>query len=323
MPTKKSLTYRFYQTGDETRILTLFREAFNREMSPDFWHWRYVDNPYGRGIIRVALDGDKMVGHFAVIPMRVQFQGTVYPAIFPMTAMTHPEYGGQGLYTKLISEVYEYARTQGYALAYGFPNKNSYYPSLKFGYHDIITIRPLERKLPSGTPGRDGNITAIDKFDSRFDRLWENVRGNYKIIICRTSEYLNWRFLRNPDAKYTIFAYTDEAGDILGYEALKIYREGNIIRGHIVDILTVPDDNIARALVRSAFDYFAEERVQDVSLWMSEDRFYSRILEEEGFIRHPGTTHFAVMALDKNDKSLLPVENPVNWHLTMGDSDVF
>jgi len=41
----KKISYRYYQPGDEHRILDLFRQVFAREMSHAFWKWRYLDNP--------------------------------------------------------------------------------------------------------------------------------------------------------------------------------------------------------------------------------------------------------------------------------------
>ena len=272
MVTQKVLTYRDYAPGDEHLILNLFREVFHREMSPAFWRSRYEDSPWGHGIVRVAIDGDKVVGHFGGIPMRVQVAGKVYPAIFPMTAMTHPDYAGQGIFTRLMSETYESARKQGFPLVYGFFNQNSYYANVKFGYHDVIKMNPLEKKLsPDESDGHlTSDIVTVDTFDGSFDRLWERAKQDYVAVVPRTSEFLNWRFDQSPEVKYVKYAYRGRS-DILGYVVLKIYTEGKIVRGHIVDLLTVPDENSARALARKAFHYFRANGVTDISVWMKEN----------------------------------------------------
>lgn len=325
MVTQKVLIYRDYEPGDERRIRGLFAEVFHREMSPAFWQWRYVEGPYGHGIIRVALDGDKMVGHFGVIPMRVQFKGNIYPAIFPMTAMTHPGYAGQGIFTRLMSDTYESAHKQGFPLVYGFFNQNSYYANVKFGYHDVIKMNPLEKKpaISESDGDRAGNIISADIFDTAIDRLWNKVKHDYQAIVPRTSAFLNWRFVKAPDVNHARFVYQDVTGETLGYIVLKIYTEGKIVRGHIIDLLTVPDGKIAKALMKKSYDYFKAHQVSDLSCWMMEGTFYRRILEEEGFVRRPGVTNFAVMVLDKSNTGLLPVENASAWFLTMGDSDVY
>jgi GNAT superfamily N-acetyltransferase len=325
MVNQRILTYRNYEPGDEGRILGLFKEVFHREMSPVFWRWRYEESPWGHGMVRVALDEDKMVGHFGVIPMRVQFQSTIYPAVFPMTAMTHPDYAGWGIFTRLMSETYWAARERGFPLVYGFFNQNSYYANVKFGYHGVITLNPLEKKLSldvlDGHPTE--NITAIDTFGGAFDKLWDTVKRNYDAVVPRTSELLNWRFVKDPDVDYARFAYRDSRNEVLGYIVLKIYREGETARGHIVDLMTGPDESITRALIKKSYDYFRENRVSELSCWVKENTSYARILEEEGFVRYSGETHFAVMVLDKTKPELLPAEDAARWFLTMGDSDVY
>jgi GNAT superfamily N-acetyltransferase len=324
MVNQSTLSYREYQPGDEICILALFHEVFHREMPLSFWRWRYQENPWGRGIMRVAVDGDKMVGHFGVIPMRVQFRGLVYPAIFPMTAMAHPDYAGRGIFSRLMTETYESGRKQGFPLVYGFFNKNSYPANVRFGYHDIIKLNPLVKKLaPNDNGYRNGNIRAIDFFDSAFDRLWNRIKDEYPAVAPRTSELLNWRFVQDPVTDYARFAYRDDQGGILGYIVLKIYRVGDTIRGHIVDIIAIPDDSVATALLKKAYSYFQANGVTDLSCWMKDGTLYSRILEKECFNRQPGETNFAVMVLDKSRTELLPAENAREWFLTMGDSDVY
>jgi hypothetical protein len=88
-------------------------------------------------------------------------------------------------------------------------------------------------------------------------------------------------------------------------------------------LMTVPDDNIARALINKAADHFQGNGVADLSCWIKEGSFPGRILEEEGFHREPGITNFASMVLDKTRTELLPVEETSRWFLTMGDSDVY
>jgi len=325
MNNQRTLTYREYAPGDEGRILALFKDVFHREMTPAFWRWRYQESPWGQGMMRVALDGDKMVGHFGVIPMRVQFQSTIYPAVFPMTAMTHPDYAGRGIFTRLMSETYGSAREQGFPLVYGFFNRNSYSANVKFGYHDVITLNPLTKTLsPAESDGdRDSYIAAVAVFDGAFDRLWDKIKQEYVAIVPRTGEFLNWRFVKDPVVDYAIFAYRYGKGDVLGYVVLKIYKEGETIRGHIVDLMTIPDESIARALIKKSYDYFRQNDAVDLSCWMKEGTSYARILEEEGFVRRQGETHFAVIVLDKTRKELLPAEDATGWFLTMGDSDVY
>lgn len=321
---EKELYLRYYQDGDEQEILTLFELAFHRKMSHEFWKWRYQDNPSGKGIIRLAFDGDLLVGHFGFLPMRVQYGSETLRAIFPITSMTHPDYWGRGIFTSLMAGTYEYAAAKGYQLAYGFPNENSVYACRRYGYRDIVSIGILEKQLdkePDDTVSE--NIKKVNIFDDKFDRLWQLVSNNYEIITVRNAEQLNWRFSSYSEICYHTFAYHSGLNEIDGYIVLKIFQDGRNARGHIIDLLTIPDEHIAAQLINHACNYFRQRGVNNVSCWFPEKSFYDNILTSAGFVRRQEKTNFAVMLLNKNDTVHAALEEPARWHFTMGDSDVF
>jgi hypothetical protein len=65
-------TCRDFQDGDESHIIRLFKLAFNQEIDLPFWKWRFVENPCGRGIIKLLFEADKLIGHYAVTPVAVR-----------------------------------------------------------------------------------------------------------------------------------------------------------------------------------------------------------------------------------------------------------
>lgn len=324
MVNQSILTYRGYEPGDEGRILGLFREVFHREMTPAFWRWRYLDDPFGRSVIRMAFDGDKLVGHFAAIPMRVTVRGKSYTDVFPMTAMTHPDYAGRGIFTALMDQTYHICAENGVSLVYGFCNQNSVGPSVRYGYRNVIKTVLWEKKLDA-QPGNDTsfeNVVPVATFDDRIDSLWNRVKGDYPAITVRNKEFLNWRYIRAPHTTYARFIYSD-GDDIYGYMILKVYTEPGVIKAHIIDLLSVQDEKVMRALLRKAYQYFAEKGIYDLSLWMMGNSFYANILEEEGFTSRPDATNFGVKLFDLNNPSLSDVEDTSLWYITMGDSDVY
>lgn len=51
------LQIRAYQSGDEQKILDLFRLAYGgRELPLNFWEWRFRNNPAGAGVIELSWD---------------------------------------------------------------------------------------------------------------------------------------------------------------------------------------------------------------------------------------------------------------------------
>lgn len=323
---KESWVCRDYERGDEHQILSLFAEVFQREMSLAFWKWRFIENPFGKGIIKVLFDDDKLIGHYAVIPMNVEAQGRLLKAAFSMTTMTHPDYGGRGIFTYLAEETYKLCHQRGCHFVYGFPNKNSYYGfTHKLGWHGFGHMAALEKKLQSSakTTSIAKATKQIEHFDDTINSLWDKAKQDYTIIVPRTEEFMNWRFVENPDTDYLKCIILDDNSDISGYVILKVYAKGDVVKGHIVDMLSMPDREVVKLLLEYSYHYFLERGIYDISCWMPENSFYSGILQKEGFARRDTETYFGVRVFSEGNLLAKSTEQLSNWFITMADSDAF
>jgi GNAT superfamily N-acetyltransferase len=323
---KDSWSCRDYQGSDEHQILTLYREVNKNDMAFRYWQWRYIESPFGTGIIKLLFDNDKLIGHYAVTPMDIQVSNNLVKAAFSLHTMTHPSFQKQGIFTFLAEEVYKKCQSKGFKFVYGFPNENSYHGfTTKLGWLGFGKINSLEKDIDvkAKRTSKAENIYEIERFDDRVNTLWDRVKAGYRVIVPRTKDYLNWRFVEHPTVKYPKYIITAKGSEILGYMILKVYTKGEQVKGHIIDVLCVDDRDVVRKLLDCAYAYFVEKGIVNLSCWMSDNCFCAQILKEEGFVTREFETHFGVRTFNKEDKSLRVVEQFGNWHLTMGDSDVF
>lgn len=321
-----SLNCRDYQRDDEHKILTLFKEVFSREMSLAFWRWRFVKTPFGEPIIKLMFDSDKLIGHYAVVPVDIQIQGKLLKAVFSMTTMTHADYSGRGIFSYLAEEAYQLCQRKGFHLVYGFPNENSYYGfTRKLGWIGLGKVTFLEKKLEKETLGQLNikNIQRVTYFDTRINSLWEKIKQDYSIIVPRTKEFLAWRFVENPDTDYKKYIIVGDNREILGYVILKIYAKGNKVEGHIVDMLSIDSRDIVVGLLRASYQCFTNNGVESLTCWVPGDCLYNEVLQEEGFMESESNTYFGARVFDQDDKLLKKIGDINNWFLTMGDTDVF
>jgi GNAT superfamily N-acetyltransferase len=323
---EKRWTIRDYQAGDEEKILTLYQEANNREMTLAHWHWKFAENPFGGAIIKLLFDGDKLIGHYAVMPMDVLVQGTSVKAALSANTMTHPDYRRRGIFVYLAEETYKQCRQEGIKFVYGFPNQNSYHGFVKRlmwrGFGNIIV---LERDLP--VRGKrailnEAKLHAVDRFDERVTLLWNQVKSDYNIIVTRTENYLNWRFVRHPTVSYEKIVFTETADSLEGFMILKTYLSEDGAIGHIVDILSGNNDVIIQDFVNYALNCFTERKMKMLSCWVPKDSVYARILVREGFNRKEFNAYFGVRPLNEESAWAKSIKDLSNWHLTMGDLDI-
>ena len=106
-------------------IFELFKNSFDSAIDEELWKWAYIDNPNGNPIVSLYFDKEKLVGHYAVIPMNFFYDQKSLNAVLSMTTMVDIAYRKYGIFVDQANEVYEKANELGYKFVYGFPNKKS------------------------------------------------------------------------------------------------------------------------------------------------------------------------------------------------------
>jgi len=164
-------------------ILELFNNCFQQEMDEELWNWAYIDNPNGSPIVSLYFDDEKLVGHYAVIPINLILNGDEIKAALSMTTMADSAYRRYGVFVSQAEDVYQKANELGYDLVYGFPNKKSA-PGFKKRLQWVL----------------DGNsyVAKLNKNDLL--RLNEEKESCIRFNITK-EESLNWR-LSKPNQKY-------------------------------------------------------------------------------------------------------------------------
>jgi len=314
------LETRHYEPGDEHYILKLFRQSYGRELDERFWAWRFRHSPAGEGVIYLSWDGDVLTAHYAVTPVVMHINGQSWLTGLSGTTMTHPDYRGRGLFPDLAQRTYAYMAESGMGLVWGFPNALShrgFVRTLKWiDIYEIPMLRlPLQGRFALPTPSE--NVTEIEEFDIRFDRLWNQVKDNYPIIARRDRQHLQWRYVENPAERYRILAHVGDES-LLGYAVFKRYQD----ELQIVDLLTVQDVNVGLGLVSRVAHIALEESAASVSLWLNVTHPLHHALEKRGFGNGEPVTYFGGLALQP-DLPAAELYDFRNWYLTMGDSDVF
>ena len=345
---------REYKEGDEQSISGLYRLVFNEEVNIQNWVWQYKRNPAGKPIIGLAESSQGLVGYYALMPIRMLIRNKICIEHYSLEAMTHPDYGGQGIFTTLGKEIYEIAARRGTHFLYAFTNEKSH-PAVvnKLGHRDIykgipLWVKPLnwesiirkclvDNRLVVGLGSEFGKIAMtllhrptqnkpkysvreVPYFDERFNSFWEEA-SDYNIMVVRDKQYLTWRYIEKPGEKYAIFIV--ERGEKLsGYLVLKCMEKFSLQIGFIMDLLTVPGEpQAARDLVSTMMSYFERKGMDIVGCLMLPGTVYSRILKEAGFFLIskkllPQDMYWTAFNIASPSSFLF---EPSNWFVTWGD----
>lgn len=348
---------RTYKLGDEQNIFSLVKAVWGEQV-PDRerwlkgWQWMFVNNPAGGSIIWLAEHNDKLVGEYPLVLVDMKIGGKVAKAAQIADTMTHPEYRRQGIASSLGKQALRQLKTQGGALAFGFPTAEAYPLHIKSSWFDVCpvktVVRPLNlRNLVKGRlvqnrllssslstigglaikaisrlrkpPEVDGlTITRLSSFDHRFDDFWQQVCDDYNIIVVRSKDYLNWRYVDSPNVEYTVYA-AEKEGKVCGYIVLGHKYYHGLVLGHVVDIIApLNQHDIIQNLISKAVAHFALEKADAVVSSIIANKYYTDFLKV-GFISYPRSRQrfIAYNASPHLQDEFL--RNPKNWFIQSGD----
>ena len=347
-----------YRDGDEKGIFELWKAVYpGREYDwvrwLRWWNWAYKDNPAGQGRMWLAEHDGKIIGQYAIIPMELKVGDNIILGSLSLDTMTHPDCRHQKIFETLANKVYADAAKDGIHVVYGFPNNFSYPGFIrKLRWFDVGTVqvmlKPLNWRNAVGLkvrgkflqevmaigaslvfnkmlfrtqrpPTMEGLIIKqIAFFDGRFDELWSKVFIQNKIMVARSSSYLNWRY-GTPDTDYSIFA-AEKAGEICGYLVLGHRMQGSVKASHIFDLVAQSEEAM-RCLVSKSIEDCQQNNVDLLIYRLMAGKAYYRVLRRNGFISLSFIKgRFCAYSSLSIPKALF--KDPKNWFVQIGDSDM-
>ncbi|MCJ7431289.1 GNAT family N-acetyltransferase [Candidatus Bathyarchaeota archaeon] len=169
----------------------------------------------------------------------------------------------------------------------------------------------------------DFKIHVVTSFDEQIDKFWEVTSEQYHLLVARTSEYLNWRYVMKPHSDYVI-QIVKRQDKIEGYVVLSTETHGSLggKRGYIVDIFAGSEKAI-HCLLQSAFNYFVGENVDLVTCWMVRNQLSFDCFSKGGFINDSSASQKLICRINTSDDEFTKLYRRVEkeWFFTMGDSD--
>ena len=340
---------RKYRDGDEEQIRKLRGITLSGAKDDRWWKWFYKNNPAGPSLIWIAEVDNEIIGHAAHVPIRMKIGNQEVIGALGVDSMTHPDYQHQGILKKLQEKIAESSVEHGLYISVGtcLSHIMTIYKKLQIieicQQHLLMKVTSLGKLLKRrfGIPRFLGNalgyiwelittrnsstedniidINQIFTFEKSINEFWRKASVQKQIMVVRDMEYLNWRYFEKPGEDYKIFVAKKEV-DIMGYMVLKL---GKIdpTRGLIIDLLTLPDDNIViETLISKAIAYFKENGILIISCFMLPDTQYYPILKKLGFIRRNSDLHFDIDIYNQSVSKEF-VTNPQNWYFVRGDTD--
>lgn len=333
---------------------TLFEyDPLCRSCEPEYYEWKCYKNPVLQGEVWIAEDGNTLVGMKSMTPKKIKILDKVVIGAETGDTFTHPDYQRRGIFTNLFRHAKEIGLDREIGFIYGTPNQNSL-PGyiLKLNYAQIpielrslvkplCTKRLLQTKLrfsplasvlslviavvfktiftigTSRIAKSDVCIRQEMSFPNDIAILWEQTSRNYDVALIRTKDYLEWRYVTNPET-YLILIARNSNGAILGYMVAKDTFHGDIPTCTITDFLILEEDpNIFKQLLIALFQKLDCKGANIVSVVVVKGSYYDKFLLKAGFIPH----NEIPLICYRSEVGNQLLKGGCKWHFTLGDTD--
>lgn len=295
-------------------IINLYRHSYiGRKLPKNYFEYRLWTSPYGKPIIYLMKFQNKIVGFYAIHPIKLRIKNENYLGGYSYLTMVHPSHSGRGIFTKLAKETYEEAKKKGYQFVYGFANKNSY-PNFitRLGFKELTPIN-FVRITPSKN-FKKKNFKLISRFPKNLTKIWKDyeAKNKFSIKVDRNDRFLIWRYKKHP-----IFQYYTSYEDQNYFAVFKKYLDTL----HVIDFFG-KDENFYERLLNDASNYCFKLLCKEITMWIPEKHEIMKSLKRDTYQQLSwDKSYFIVKIL--NNSLTKRIENIKNWYYTMGDADHF
>jgi GNAT superfamily N-acetyltransferase len=251
------LTVRAPSDDDQEAILDLVGLGLGSGNVPRtraFWSWKHLASPFGRSYLLVAESGGRIVGLRAFMRWTWWSSGQPVLAVRAVDTVTHPDWRGRGIFTRLTLDMVERVRSEGVAFVFNTPNQRSRPGYMKMGWHSVGRLTPwvqprrgLLRRARAG--GLEGAFSSAGDLiqDPGFDALLRSATGSGRRLTTRPdAPYLRWRYAEIPGLRYHAAWRAD--GESSAAIVFRVVDRGRTVELRLCEILATP----RRASIRAA-----------------------------------------------------------------------
>lgn len=308
----------------------------------------YFNNPAEPGAIWVLRsNGGNVIGTGGLHTCLMVIDGHSHRAGHAVNLAIDPKYRTAGPAIQLQRAVLDHAGLSGHSLVCGITDRAAAVQK-RAGYHHL---GPLEQwtkvlrtesrlqkylKVPALAKcagfGLDLALWGVspearyrrppgwkveirERFDARFDRLWERAAPQFAIVTERSSKFLDWRFRECSDDRFRTLSLCDATGELAGYA---VYRNDGFTV-ELSDLLSGRPEDL-EILIVEVLRHVRKLRpaVRTVHAPYFGNGTLPAALRRSGFTRRPEPKQLLVWA-NEEELPFSTLGDHDRWYLTAAD----
>ena len=279
-----------------TQKLNRFSEmmdlSLNLKVDEDYFQWKYANNPAGKVEAFEAIDGDKSIGFFGVIPEHYLVNGKKVTVYQSMDLMTHPDHRRRGLFVTLAKMTQESLIERfGEAFIIGISGMNAFSGYInKLDWQnphnfDYIFNHKLKFKLQFFTKkNQPVTLEPITQFEDDFDVFFqEKYQSPKPIIKFLSKEVLNWKIINHPF--HTFFPFKiKKQNQTVGFIIYRMFGQKRCF----IDYLELRNKEDFAELGPSIMrELYRISKADFIFTWRPTSKIIEQAYTKSGFIKNP------------------------------------
>ena len=314
------MTIREATSIDFPSIIDVLKESLGETSSKknfEVWNFKHVDNPFGKSLVLVAEEDDKIIGVRAFMRWQWQIGENLFNAFRAVDTATHPQHQGKGIFKKLTLKALEIAGANGEHFVFNTPNSQSKPGYIKMGWEEVGRVETriipqspfrllIQRKSKIDYPKYD----ALKINNNLLQKENNDCISKEKIFTPKSVDYLKWRYVQNKIQKYFIDSGENH------FVAVYLKSRGNVRELRVSECIFFGDKG--RSEIRKFLNTISSEfKAHFISYQGSNKSLTSFQLRAS---LGPVLTFRNINCTNTEEQSFL---NKDNWNYTLGDLELF
>lgn len=227
---------------DNQDLQYLFACSFKKNVSLDYFDWKYLRSPEGKVVHATAWSEGKLVAFYGVLPEKLMSEASFLPGYQSMDTMVHPDHFGKGLFIKLAKLCYSNIEDSDKIFAFTGANSTpGFVKYLNFSVvarvHYIYALPWLLSIKSKLCVNAKINLTTETNISEIFEQyLSEREDHNFISRDLRVSKLL-WRIFEHPEKKYGLHFIWKEH-EMVGFVVVS-NNMNNVTTLEYIDFLTL------------------------------------------------------------------------------------
>lgn len=288
----------------------------------------YLGSPYGKPLLGLCFDGEKLVGQENYIRQDVTSNGSIHSGALGINTIVDSKYRlFYGAFKELIRITMDRMKEEVDILC-AFANEESKQYYIKYFDWKITSKVQVHKKsigysgfslesflaiLKRGKLNKDFILAEVKRFEPKIldEILMSHTKTSKYSYFFKTSEFLNWKFLGNKHYE-TVGYLIEDKNKVCGY--IVTFDDG--IETKIVDFLIDNDDvGVFEKMISSLAYIAAKKGKKRLVIYATPNCWYLRTLKKQMFIYR---WEFDFITALLNKVAIHP-----DWVIQIGDHDIF